>query len=257
MEFTITDMACVAADTPSARKRRAALAKRYPLVEIDRAGVLVALGGDGFVLQTLHAHRERDIPIYGMCCGPGGFLLNRFEPDDLPARLGAAQAHILNPLAMTATTASGERITALAFNEVSAIRCSQQSADIAVFVNGRERLRSLVCDGILVSTPAGSTAYNLSARGPIIPLGSNVLALTPISPFRPRRWSGALLPHSAVVEFEVRSPRKRPVGVAADFLEVRDVVHVLVREDHSKSARLLFAPGHSLEERVFNEQFID
>jgi len=252
----IRNIACVAADMPKARERLAILNDRYPLVGIEEADALVALGGDGFMLQTVHAHREAGIPIFGMNCGSTGFLLNRFNPDDLLAQLNSAQTHILHPLAMTATTTDGERVSALAFNDISMLRHSQQSANIRVFINGRERLENLVCDGILIATPAGSTAYNLSARGPIIPLGSNVLALTPICPFRPRRWSGALLPHSAVVEFEILSPQKRPVSAAADFLEVRDVVHILVREDLSSPAHLLFARDHSLEERIFSEQFI-
>jgi NAD+ kinase len=252
----IRNIACVAADTPKARERLAIIQDRYPLVGIREADALVALGGDGFMLQTVHEHRKAGIPIYGMNCGSIGFLLNLFNPEDLLAQLNSAQTHILHPLAMTATTIDGERVSALAYNEVSMIRHSQQSANIRVFVNGRERLDNLVCDGILIATPAGSTAYNLSARGPIIPLGSNVLALTPISPFRPRRWNGALLPHSAVVEFEVLTPQKRPVNASADFLEIRDVVHILVREDLSNPAHLLFAHDHSLEERIFNEQFI-
>ncbi len=256
MKTEIRNIACVAAPTPKAGERLAVLRERYPLAPIEEADALVALGGDGFMLQTVHAHRDLDIPIYGMNCGSIGFLLNLFDPDNLIDRLNAAQTQLLHPLAMTATTAEGKRVSGLAYNEVSMLRHSQQSANIRVFINGRERLDNLVCDGILISTPAGSTAYNLSARGPIIPLGSNVLALTPISPFRPRRWSGALLPHTAVVEFEIMRPKKRPVSASADFLEVRDVVHILVREDQTHPARLLFAQDHSLEERIFNEQFI-
>lgn len=249
-------IACAASDTPTARERHAALKERYPLVPPDEADVLVALGGDGFMLRTVHENLDRDIPIYGMNCGSIGFLLNRFEPDELPDRLLAAQEHLLHPLLMTATAVDGERISALAFNEVAMLRNSQQSANIRLFVNGRERLDNLVCDGIMIATPAGSTAYNLSAHGPIIPMGSNVLALTPICPFRPRRWSGALLPNTAAVEFEILAPRRRPVSATADFLEVRNVAHIHVREDHSRKARVLFSPDHSLEERIFNEQFV-
>jgi len=256
MKNTIEAIACVASDTPKAQKRFAQLKARYPMVSVEKADVLVALGGDGFMLQTMHDYLDTGIPIFGMNCGTIGFLLNRFRPDGLLEQLNTAQRHILNPLAMTATTVDDRRISALAFNEVSMLRYSQQSANIRVLINGKERLDTLVCDGIMLATPAGSTAYNLSARGPIIPMGSNVLALTPICPFRPRRWSGALLPHSAVVEFELLNTRRRPVGAAADFLEIRDVAHILVQEDRTRSAEILFAPDHSLEERIFNEQFV-
>ncbi|AMK12771.1 MAG: NAD kinase [Pseudodesulfovibrio sp.] len=249
-------IACAASDTPTARERHAVLKERYPLVPPDEADVLVALGGDGFMLRTVHENLDRNIPIYGMNCGSIGFLLNQFDPDGLPEKLRAAQVHLLHPLAMTATTVDGERIPALAFNEVAMLRNSQQSANIRLFINGRERLDKLVCDGVMIATPAGSTAYNLSAHGPIIPMGSNVLALTPICPFRPRRWNGALLPNTATVEFEILAPRRRPVNVTADFLEVRNAAHIHVREDLEREARILFAPDHSLEERIFNEQFV-
>jgi NAD+ kinase len=208
------------------------------------------------MLQTMHDHMDTGIPIYGMNRGTIGFLLNRFEPDGLLERLNRARRLFLNPLAMTAVTVQGRICEALAFNEVALLRYSQQSANIRVRINGRERLDRLVCDGIMVATPAGSTAYNLSAQGPIIPLGSNVLALTPVSPFRPRRWNGALLPHSAEVEFTVLDPEHRPVGASADSFEVRDVASVRVVEDHSRPALVLFDPDHSLEERIFNEQFV-
>jgi NAD+ kinase len=252
----ITHIACVASNTPKALEGFKELAERYEFVPADRADVLVALGGDGFMLQTVHQYRDSGIPIYGMNRGTIGFLLNRFHPEGLMERLARAHRVILNPLAMTAETLDGKTSTALAFNEVALHRYSQQSADIRVLVNGRERLDHLVCDGVMVATPAGSTAYNLSAHGPIIPIGSNVLALTPVSPFRPRRWDGALLPHSAEVEFIVQAPEFRPVGAAADFFEVRDVVRVRVAEDHSRPAVVLFDPDHSLEERIFNEQFV-
>ncbi|MBG0790453.1 MAG: NAD kinase [Desulfovibrionaceae bacterium] len=250
------NIACVASDTDKAQEGLAMLRERCPLVPVAEADVLVALGGDGFMLSIVHDHMDAGLPIYGMNRGTIGFLLNRFNPDDLPARLNAAQQHTLNPLAMTATDVNGRTFSALAFNEVSLLRYSQQSANIRVIINNRERLDRLVCDGIMVATPAGSTAYNLSARGPIIPLGSNVLALTPVSPFRPRRWQGALLPHSAVVEFEILDADRRPVGAAADSFEVRDVRRVRVVEDHSRPAHILFDPDHSLEERIFSEQFV-
>ena len=253
---TIVNIACVASRSPEAQAGLSALAKRYALTTVDRADVIVALGGDGFLLHTMHAHLETGLPFYGMNRGTVGFLLNEFTPDNLPERLNAARRQTLHPLSMTATTTAGETHTALAFNEVALLRYSQQSAHIRVCINGQERLENLVCDGIMVATPAGSTAYNLSARGPIIPLGSNVLALTPVSPFRPRRWHGALLPHTAVVEFEILAPEKRPVGASADSFEVRNVARLAVSENPALSANVLFDPGHSLEERIFNEQFV-
>jgi NAD+ kinase len=256
MEATIRRIACVASETPTARERFAILKDRYPLVPVDQADALVTLGGDGFMLRAMHEFMDRDLPFYGMNCGTIGFLLNQFAPDNLLERINAAQEHLLSPLAMTATDVRGERVSALAYNEVAMLRISQQSAHIRLFINGRERLDNLVCDGIMLATPAGSTAYNLSAHGPIIPLGSNVLALTPICPFRPRRWNGALLPNTADVEFEILTPDRRPVSATADFLEIRDVAHILVHEDHTRPARILFAPDHSLEERIFNEQFV-
>jgi NAD+ kinase len=256
MESAIRHIACVASDTPAAQERFAVLKERYSLVPVEEADALVALGGDGFMLRTVHEHLDRKLPIYGMNCGTIGFLLNQFHPDNLIERINAAQEHLLNPLAMTAITLEGDRVSALAFNEVAMLRTSQQSAHIRLFINGKKRLDNLVCDGVMVATPAGSTAYNLSAHGPIIPLGSNVMALTPICPFRPRRWTGALLPNTASVEFDILWPGLRPVSATADFLEVRDVAHILVHEDHTRPAHILFAPDHSLEERIFNEQFI-
>jgi NAD+ kinase len=253
---TIERIACVASNSPRAQEGLRQLAERYNLVPADEADALVALGGDGFMLQTMHDYMDTGIPIYGMNRGTIGFLMNRFEPDKLLERLNRTQDLILNPLVMTAITAEGQTCSALAFNEVALHRYSQQSANIRVCINGRERLDKLVCDGIMVATPAGSTAYNLSAHGPIIPLGSNVLALTPVSPFRPRRWNGALLPHSAEVVFDILDPGRRPVGAAADSFEVRDVARVRVVEDHSRPATVLFDPDHSLEERIFNEQFV-
>jgi len=252
----ILKIACVSSNSPKAVQGSEQLAERYDLVPADKADVLVALGGDGFMLQTVHDYRDSGIPIYGMNRGTIGFLLNRFEPDGLMERLDRAHRVVLNPLVMTAETLDGNTCTALAFNEVALHRYSQQSANIRVLVNGRERLDRLVCDGVMVATPAGSTAYNLSAHGPIIPIGSNVLSLTPVSPFRPRRWDGALLPHSAEVEFIVLDPECRPVGASADFYEVRSVSRVRVVEDHSRPALVLFDPDHSLEERIFNEQFV-
>lgn len=252
----IEKIACLASRSPKAQEGLKEIAERYPLVEVDQADCIVALGGDGFLLSVVHEHLHRDMPIYGMNCGTIGFLLNEFSTDDLLQRLNQAESLTLHPLKMTATTVEGHTLSSLAFNEVALHRYSQQSAHIRVLINGRERLDKLVCDGIMVATPAGSTAYNLSARGPIIPLGSNVLALTPVSPFRPRRWNGALLPHTATVEFEIINPQKRPVGASADSFEVRDVTHVSVTEETEEHAIILFDAGHSLEERIFSEQFV-
>jgi len=249
-------IACVSSDSPKAREGMRRLAAVLPLVPVAEAEVIIALGGDGFLLRTMHEHLHTGLPIYGMNRGSVGFLLNEFTCENLRERLDNAQPHFLHPLRMTATAIDGMRHEALAFNEVALLRSSQQSAHVRVRVNGRQRLANLVCDGVMVATPAGSTAYNLSAHGPIIPLGSNVLALTPVSPFRPRRWNGALLPHTAAVEFEILDPARRPVDASADSTQVRRVTHVTVREDPSLSARILFDPDRSLEERIFNEQFL-
>jgi len=252
----IEKVACVASRSPKAQKGLELLSKKCPLVPLAEADVIVALGGDGFLLSTMHKHLDSGLPIYGMNRGTVGFLLNEFSENGLLERLNAAQHHALYPLRMDATTVTGQNFSALAFNEVSLLRYSQQSAHIKVSINGRERLDNLTCDGIMVATPAGSTAYNLSAHGPIIPLTSNVLALTPVSPFRPRRWNGALLPHTATVEFDILDPKKRPVGASADSFEVKEVAHVTIAEDTTQCATVLFDPDHSLEERIFSEQFV-
>ncbi|QJB58296.1 NAD kinase [Pseudodesulfovibrio sp. zrk46] len=250
-------IACVASESPAAQEALAALSKRYDCVPVKEADVIVCLGGDGFLLSTMHDYHHTRLPIYGMNRGTVGFLLNSYTENGLIARLNLAHGVVLNPLRMVATDIDGHKLSALAFNEVALHRYSQQSAHIRVSINGQQRLENLVCDGIMVATPAGSTAYNLSARGPIIPVGSNVLALTPVSPFRPRRWNGALLPHSVTVEFDIIDPFKRPVGASADSFEVRDVSHVSIQEDHSECATILFDPDHCLEERIFSEQFVN
>lgn len=250
------DIAFVASDSPLAEEARDLLAARYGESPLDAADVVVALGGDGFMLETLQAVEERDLPVYGMNRGTVGFLMNAYAEDDLPQRLAAAEESIINPLRMSAITADGRAEEALAINEVSLLRAGPQAARLRILVDGRERLDELVCDGALVSTPAGSTAYNYSAHGPVLPIGSEVLALTAIAPFRPRRWRGALLPKVADVVFEVLEPDKRPVIAAADSHLVRDVVRVGVRSDGTVRHRLLFDPGHSLEERVLREQFV-
>lgn len=251
---------CIADLSKRAQNALTRLLKRYsftnlnetPTAEVD---LIIVLGGDGFMLHTLHAYMESNIPIYGMNCGSVGFLMNRYGEEDLLNFLEKAKALILHPLKMQAETINGAHYSALAINEVSLLRETNQAAHIRINLDGNVQLKKMVCDGVLVSTPAGSTAYNLSANGPIIPLGAGVLALTPISPFRPRRWRGALLPHTADVCFEIINPNKRPVSAVADFHEVRDVRRVFVKEARDVSLKLLFDPGHSLEDRILREQF--
>ena len=245
----------VAAETDEACDALERLAEEYGRTPAEQADIIVALGGDGLMLETLHRSLDRQVPIFGMNCGSIGFLLNEYRENDLRARLAAAQKVTLHPLRMTAVTVDGETHQALAINEVSLLRETRQAAKLSIAIDEVERLEELICDGILVSTPAGSTAYNLSAHGPIIPLGAGVLALTPISAFRPRRWRGALLPHQAKFRFDVREPSKRPVSAVADYTEVRDVASVEVCEDRTVSLNLLFDPEHNLEERVLKEQF--
>ncbi|ONG50606.1 NAD kinase [Pseudoroseomonas deserti] len=221
----------------------------------DQAAVIVALGGDGFMLETQHRYLGANRPVYGMNCGSVGFLMNDFAEGDLPARLARAQAATLHPLRMRAVDQDGGHREALAINEVSLLRETRQAAKIRILVDGKERLPELICDGILVSTPAGSTAYNLSAAGPIVPLGANLLPMTPISAFRPRRWRGALLPSEAVVVFEILEAEKRPVAAVADNVEVRNIRSVEIREDRSLAMTMLFDPDHGLSERIIAEQF--
>ncbi|WP_239002772.1 NAD kinase [Rhodovastum atsumiense] len=248
-------VAILASATPLAAAARERLTERYGNCPIEQAEMIVSLGGDGFMLETLHRILGRDIPVYGMNCGSVGFLMNPFSEDDLHGRLARAQAAVLRPLRMHAVTATGTVEEALALNEVSLLRQFRQTAKIRITIDGRVRLAELMCDGVLVSTPAGSTAYNLSAHGPIVPLSANVLPLTPISAFRPRRWRGALLPASAEVLFEVLESEKRPVAAVADDTEVRDVVSVAVSEDHHVAATVLFDPDQGLSERIIAEQF--
>jgi NAD+ kinase len=245
-----------ASRAPAAASALAALTGRYGQAEARQAQVIVALGGDGFMLQTLHAAQGRGLPVYGMNCGTIGFLMNAYAEDDLPDRLAEAEETAIHPLAMRAVNAKGKVTEALAINEVSLLRQGPQAAKLRVLIDGRERLEELVCDGALVATPAGSTAYNYSAHGPILPIGSDVLALTAMSAFRPRRWRGALLPSSAVVRLEVLEAEKRPVMADADSRSsVRDVVSVEVRSEPGITHKLLFDPGHGLEERLIGEQF--
>jgi NAD+ kinase len=248
-------IAIVASEADAAQAALADLERRYPTVPLDEADVIVALGGDGFMLETLHRHIERHLPIFGMHRGSVGFLMNTYSPDGLFERLAKADTERLHPLAMQATTADGTVHQALAINEVALLRQTRQMAKIRISVDGVQRMDELMCDGVMVATPAGSTAYNLSAHGPIIPFSSGVLALTPISAFRPRRWRGAVLPHKVTVTFEMLEPQKRPVSAGADFIEVRDVIRVEVRETRETSLSLLFDHDHNLEERVLKEQF--
>lgn len=248
-------LAFVASDAPLAQQALAELNASYQGVSVDACDVIVALGGDGFMLHCLHAYLERNKPIYGMKRGTVGFLLNEYDVADLPKRIEAAQEESLHPLAMKARTFDGGTVSALAFNEVSVLRSSRQSAHLRIHVDGKVQLDRLIADGVLVATAAGSTAYNLSVHGPVVPIGSDLMALTPISPFRPRRWRGALLPHSAVVRIENLDPEKRPISVAADQTEEVDIVELEVLQLTGTSVRLLFDSGHSLNERILREQF--
>jgi len=249
-------LAFVASDTDDAQEALTHLRRQYDDVGPENADVIVALGGDGFMLNMLHEYRQLEKPIYGMNHGTVGFLMNEFSFDNLLDRVGRAELAIVHPLHMEAVDAHGRRTEALAINEVSVFRETRQASKIRITIDGRVRLEQLICDGILLATPAGSTAYNLSAHGPILPLGAGILALTPISAFRPRRWRGALLPRTAKVRFDVLEPVKRPVSAVADNEEVRDVVTIEVEERRSISLYLLFDAEHNLEERILNEQFI-
>lgn len=248
-------IAFLASDTNDAQAALAALTARYGDAAPDSADIIVALGGDGLMLQSLHRFMGRDLPIYGMNRGSVGFLMNAYGEEGLAARLEKAELSVMHPLLMRATDMAGKRHTSHAINEVSLLRRSYQAAKLRLSINGKVRLDELIADGVLVATPAGSTAYNLSANGPILPLDAPLLALTPISPFRPRRWRGALLPDKARVTIAVLEPEKRPVGAVADHIEVNDVVAVEVAMDPGIRLLMLHDPGHSLEERVLTEQF--
>jgi NAD+ kinase len=251
-----TSIAFVASEAPAAQAAQAELEARYGKTAPEAAEVIVALGGDGFMLATLHRYLHRRVPIYGMHRGSVGFLMNGYEAEGLPARIARAVPVHIHPLEMHATCATGGEHIGLAFNEVSLLRETRQTAKIRVSVDGVVRVDELSADGIMIATPVGSTAYNFSAHGPIIPLGAGVLALTPISAFRPRRWRGALLPHTAEVRFDILEAEKRPVSAVADYTEVRDVLSVVVRENRDRTPAMLFDPEHNLEERVLKEQFL-
>jgi NAD+ kinase len=238
-----------------AQTARAALIGRYGDVPSCDADVIVALGGDGFMLQTLHETQTLRAPVYGMNRGTIGFLMNTYVENDLRARLAAAEEAVINPLSMKATHVDGRESHTLALNEVALLRQGPQAAKLQITVDGRLRMQELVCDGALVATPAGSTAYNYSAHGPILPIGADVLALTAVAAFRPRRWRGALLPKTAVVRFDVVEPEKRPVMADADGNSYRDVMRVEIQSEPSIAHKILFDPGHGLEERLISEQF--
>ena len=254
--MTYSSIAFFAADSDSAQRALRRLERRYGRIAPDKADVIVTLGGDGTMLEALHRFMRCGVPFYGMNRGTVGFLLNAYREAGLVRRLTAATPVTLHPLRMNAKTIGGKARQALAFNEVSLLRESRQAAKLRIRIDGKVRMKELICDGVLLATPAGSTAYNLSAHGPIMPLGAGLLALTPISAFRPRRWRGALLPASAQVAIAVFEPTKRPVSAVADYTEVRDVREVSVREARDISVTLLFDPEHNLEERILTEQFV-
>jgi len=248
-------IAFVASNEPIAQAALETLVARFGTVEEAQSDVIVALGGDGFMLHTLHRTQTLDIPVYGMNRGTVGFLMNEYGEEGLMARLEAAEEEVINPLSMKAGDRDGNLFEGLAINEVSLLRAGPQAAQLRITVDGRERLDLLVCDGALVATPAGSTAYNYSAHGPILPIGSDVLAITAVAAFRPRRWRGALIPKTAKVRFDVLNSQKRPVMAEGDGSAVRDVLWVEIQSEPSIAHRLLFDPGHGLEERLLREQF--
>lgn len=257
--WAMTDprMHIMASESPEAQTARMRLEKLYGSAPMDRADLFLVLGGDGFMLHTLHALMERGLshPVYGMNRGTVGFLLNPYHEDDLPARIAAAKRADIHPLRMEALTVSGERRTELAINEVSLLRQTVQAARLSIRIDGQTRVAELIADGVLLATPAGSTAYNFSAHGPILPLDANALALTPISPFRPRRWRGAILPRRARCVIDILDAAKRPVSASADYVEVRNVAQVSIHEARDVALTLLYDADHALDERILAEQF--
>jgi NAD+ kinase len=252
----MTKIAFLSSSTPEALKVKSTLESLYPHVDPSSADIIVVLGGDGFMLEVMHSQLNQKTPLYGIHCGSVGFLMNQFIPHTFLARLEKAIPTPLYPLEMTVRNNTGQLTKAMAFNEVSLLRETRQAAKIKIDIDGVNRLQELVCDGILVSTPAGSTAYNLSAHGPIIPLETPLLALTPISAFRPRRWKGALLPETAEVIFTILEPQKRPVSAVADFTEIRDISSVTIRQIKDYGVTVLFDHDHNLQERILREQFL-
>ena len=241
---------------PPAQEAGKKLLAEYEHVSPENADIIVALGGDGFMLSTVHQFMEKGTPIFGMNLGTVGFLMNEYNSDDLLKRLSKCEPIELHALSMKTKTIDGDEHSALAINEVSLLRESRLASKIRIIIDDINRMDELICDGVLIATSAGSTAYNLSAYGPIIPLGTGLLALTPISPFRPRRWRGALLPETTVIKFEVLDPKLRPVSVAADFTEIKNVVSVEVKQETNLFPKILFDPEHNLEERILKEQFL-
>ncbi len=253
--MNLSRISFMSSDSPAAKRALKALAKRYGNAKPDGADVVVALGGDGLMLEALHACAKSGLPVYGMNRGSVGFLMNGFREAELPERLGEAEQTIIRPLRMIAKTPDDKKHERTAFNEVSFLRQRSQAAKLKITIDGKTRLDEMICDGLIVATPVGSTAYNLSAHGPILPIGSPLLALTPLSVFRPRRWRGAILPKAAKVQVDVLEHDKRPVAAVADHEEVRNVLSVEITEDKKRGVKMLFDPGHSLEERVLTEQF--
>jgi NAD+ kinase len=248
-------LAFIASQTAKSQNSKKQLVKAYGQYEPEVADVIVVLGGDGFMLQCLHQFMHQSTPFFGLRRGTVGFLMNTYSLKSLPERINQAQMTVLHPLSMIAQTIHGEAVESLAINEVSLLRQTKQSAHIEIKINGQTKIDNLVGDGVMVATPAGSTAYNLSAHGPVIPLGSEILALTPISPFRPRRWRGAIIPSHAEVTFEVKNHEKRPVSATADNTEVRDVISVAIKEVKNIKIHALYDAKHNLEDRIINEQF--
>jgi NAD+ kinase len=256
----IKNIGCIADDTNEAQAVMNKLAHKYKDIicnpsKDQKIATLIVLGGDGFMLRVLHQYINSHIKIYGMNCGSVGFLMNECNIENLCERIESAELTKIHPLEMITTDARGDKQKHMALNEVSLFRQTNQAAKLKIIIDGVECLRELVCDGILASTPAGSSAYNFSAGGPIVPMGANLIALTPLSAFRPRRWRGALLPHNALIEIEILESKKRSVQASADFFEVRDILHIAIKENRYKTVDLLFDPGHSLEKRIFMEQF--
>jgi len=250
-------IALVASETEAAQKAASALKERYDFIPLPEADIIVALGGDGFILHLIHDIMPHKASIFGMNRGTVGFLLNDFQEEGLLERINSSTSITLHPLRMTAQTENGQEIEALAINEVSLLRQTRQTATIEILVDEKIRMAELVCDGVLLATPAGSTAYNLSAHGPIIPMKAEIMAMTPISAFRPRRWKGALLPQNSKVTFNIFDHAKRPVSAVADIKEVRNVTKVTIEQDTSIKINLMFDSHHTLEERILNEQFIN
>lgn len=254
--MTTTNICFMASKSDRAQESLRVLGERYGSVAKESADVIVALGGDGFMLEALHATQDIDVPVYGMNRGTVGFLMNAYDENDLLDRVSAAEQEVIHPLKMQAHCTNGDVVEALAINEVSLIRAGPQAAKLKISVDGKPRLAELVCDGALLATPAGSTAYNYSAHGPIIPIGAEILALTAMAAFRPRRWRGALLPMAAKVRFDVLEPEKRRVSAVADSKDAHDVTAVEIWSAPEISHKILFDPGHGLEERLLREQFV-